>query len=198
MNTNTIAAKIDDAFRKKFLLPREKVVTDFLADIMNPQYPFRKDSVKIEVLNVFYEALSPLSFIFAAPSYDHYDQDKTIRFAELDLEADHSFEYYTYIDVDDLCIQVLDENQVDYSGDLDEDEELDPAEYWENQLDLEVDFLVHCWKKAKERTQSQMLGFLESADNTGKIYDLDTGEELDGYVDEYLQSKGRFIKKEIE
>ncbi|MET3537210.1 hypothetical protein [Chryseobacterium limigenitum] len=63
-----IETKIDEAFRNTFLLPREKVVTDFLVDVLNSKYKFREDDQKIEVISLYYYASSPLSFLFALPN----------------------------------------------------------------------------------------------------------------------------------
>jgi len=191
-----IELKIDEAFKKTFLLPREKVVTDFFTDILNSKYKFREDTTDIKVLSVFYYASSPLSFIFVSPSYDYYDQDKTAQTPEIHLE-DHALEDYNYIQVHQLCREVLDENNIDYSEHLDEYDELDSANYWENQFDLERDFLLHCWKNAKKETQSTIHAFLESSDGAGNTYNLNNGDKLDDDIDEYLQSKGIIIQKEI-
>lgn len=44
-----------------------------------------------------------------------------------------------------------------------------------------------------------MIGFLESSDNSAGIFDLDNGFELpfEIEIDEYLQSRGFLINKEI-
>ncbi|MBD3906847.1 hypothetical protein NAL32_19595 [Chryseobacterium sp. Ch-15] len=42
-----IETKIDEAFITTFLLPREKVVTDFLMNVLSSQYQFREDDRKI-------------------------------------------------------------------------------------------------------------------------------------------------------
>lgn len=193
-----IELKIDEAFRNTFLLPREKVVTNFLVDVLNSKYQFREDDKKIEVISLYYYASSPLSFLFALPNYEYYSPDKTIQIAELHLK-EHSFEDYSYIDVQELCKKVLDENNVDYSAYLDEDNQLDFANYWENQFGLESHFLMNCWRNAKEKTQSKMIGFLESSDAGGGLFDLDNGYDVpfDVDVDEYLQSHGFMVTKEI-
>ncbi|PIF47493.1 hypothetical protein CLU96_4551 [Chryseobacterium sp. 52] len=193
-----IEAKIDEAFRNTFLLPREQVVTDFLADVLDSKYKFREDDKKIQVISVYYYASSPLSFLFALPNYEYYSPDKTVQMAELHLR-DYSFKDYSYMDVQELCRKVLDENNVDYSAYLDENDQLDPANYWANQFDLESDFLITCWKNAKKRTHSKTVGFLESSESGGGVYDLDNGFDIpfDADIDEYLQSNGYDFEKEI-
>lgn len=194
----TIEAKIDEAFRNKFLLPREKAVTDFFTDVLHSKYKFREDDTKIEVVGLYYYAASPLSFLFAMPHYEYYSQDKTIHIAELHL-GEHSFEDYTYTDVEELGRKILDENRINYSAYLDEDDKLELANYWENQTDLEKNFIMHCWKSAKEKTGAKTLGFLESSDGSGGTYDADNHYELpfEIGIDEYLQSHGFHLKKEI-
>lgn len=192
-----IETKIDEAFKNTFLLPREKTVTNFFIAVLSSKYKFREDDKKIEVISLYYDASSPLSFLFALPNYEYYATDKTIQIAELHLK-EHSFENYSPIDVQELCKQVLDENNIDYSAYLDEDDHLDYANYWENQFGLESDFLMICWKNAKEKTQSKMLGFLESTDSESGMFDLDNNYVIpfDVDLDEYLQSHGFMIEKE--
>jgi hypothetical protein len=192
-----IEQKIDEAFTDTFLLPREKAVTNFLVDVLSSKYKFREDDKKIEVISLYYYASSPLSALFALPNYEYYSTDKTVQIAELHLK-EHSLEDYSPMDVQKLCKKVLDENAIDYSAYLDEDDQLDYANYWENQFGLETDFLMSCWKNAKEKTQSKMLGFLESSDGESGMFDLDNNYVIpfDVDLDEYLQSHGFRIEKE--
>ncbi|KFF12734.1 hypothetical protein IW15_08020 [Chryseobacterium soli] len=192
-----IEQKIDEAFTDTFLLPREKAVTDFLVDVLSSKYKFREDDKKIEVISLYYYASSPLSALFALPNYEYYSTDKTVQIAELHLK-EHSLEDYSPMDVQELCKKVLDENAIDYSAYLDEDGQLDYANYWENQFGLESDFLMSSWKNVKEKTQSKMLGFLESSDGESGMFDLDNNYVIpfDVDLDEYLQSHGFIIEKE--
>jgi len=193
-----IETKIDEAFTKTFLLPREKAVTDFLVDVLNSKYQFRNDDRKVEVISLYYYAANPLVFIFALPNYEYYAPDKTIQIAELHLK-DHLLEDYSSSDVENLCKKILNENSIDYAAYLDQENRLDFVNYWENQRGLEIDFLKNCWIKAKENTRSKVIGFLESSDNSAGILDLDNGFELpfEIEIDEYLKSRGFFIDKEI-
>ncbi|MFP3597851.1 hypothetical protein [Chryseobacterium sp. SIMBA_029] len=193
-----IEQKIDEAFTDTFLLPREKAVTNFLMDVLSSKYKFREDDKKIEVISLYYYASSPLSALFALPNYEYYSTDKTVQIAELHLK-EHSLEDYSPMDVQELCKKVLDENTIDYSAYLNEGGQLDYANYWENQFGLESDFLMSCWKNAKEKTQSKMLGFLESSDGESGMFDLDNNYVLpfDVDLDEYLQSHGFIIEKEV-
>jgi len=193
-----IETKIDEAFINNFLLPREKVVTGFLVDVLSSKYQFREDAHKIEVISLYYYAANPLAFLFALPNYEYYNPDKTTNIAELHLK-EHSLEPYTYFDVQELCKAVLRENNTDYSAFLSDDNQLDFVNYWENQRGLEIDFLKNCWKSAKDSTRSKMTGFLESSDNSAGIIDLDNGFELpfEIEIDEYLKSRGFLINKEI-
>ncbi len=193
-----IEIKIDEAFRNTFLLPREKAVTDFLVDVLSSKYRFREDDRKIEVLSLFYDSSSPLRALIALPSYEFYSTDKNIQMAELHLK-DHSFEDYSSYDVQELCKKILSENDISYSAYLNGNNHLDYSHYWESQLGLERDFIMHCWRNAKEKTQSKIHGFLESSDSAGGLLDLDNGYDLpfDVDVSDYLQSHGFIIKKEI-
>ena len=193
-----LEAKIDEAFRETILLPRETTVTGFLADVLNSKYRFREDDRKIEVISLYYYAASPLSFLFAIPNYEYYSPDKTVLMAELHLK-EHGFEDYTYTDVQEICKKVLDENDINYAAHADENGLPDLSNYWENQSGLEINFLMNCWKKAKEQTRSKTLGFLESSDPGGGLYDLDNGYDLPFEIglDEYLQSHSFNFEKEL-
>ena len=193
-----LEAKIDKAFRETFLLPRETTVTNFLADVLSSKYQFREDDRKIEVISLYYYAASPLSFLFALPNYEYYSPDKTVMMAELHLK-EHGFEDYTSIDVQEMCKKVLDDNNINYAAHADENDLPDLSNYWENQSGLEIDFLTKCWKKAKEQTRSKTLGFLESSDAGGGLYDLDNGFNIPFEIelDEYLQSHGFSFQKEM-
>jgi hypothetical protein len=194
MSQNEIEMKIDEAFISTFVIPREKAIIDFLTDFFNSNYKFREDNKEIKIVSFFYNPASPLEFLFLEPSYNYYDPNQTIDRPELELEV------YSYTDVHELCIKILDENNIDYSEHLNSFGDLDPANYWENQFKLESACLKHCWKKAKEKTGSKILGILESADFAGGAIDLDTNHymsDVEDELDEYLKSKGYFLEKEI-
>lgn len=193
-----LESKIDEAFQENILFPREKTVTDFLVKVLNSTDTFREDGRKIDVIGLYYYAESPLSFLFAMPNYAYYAPDKTVHIAELHLR-EHGFEDYTFIDLQELCRKVLDENDINYTGHLTEGNQLDTAGYWENQSGLEHEFLRQCWKNAKEKTRSKVLGFLEASDSSSLVYDLDNGYYLPFEVDldEYLQAQGFRFEKEV-
>lgn len=193
-----IEAKLDEAFRETILLPSENTISGFLTDVLRSKYQFREDDRKIEVISVYYHASSPLSALFALPNYEYYSPDKTVRIAELHLK-EHGFNDYSYADIQELCKQVLDENNINYSAHLDGNGLPDVSNYWENQFVLEIDFLTKCWKKAKEQSRSKILGFLESADSGSGLYDLDNGYHLpfDVDLDEYLKNQGFRFEKEM-
>jgi len=193
MTAEQIETEIDKAFIETFLKPREKLVTDFLINFLSSDFNFTDDDRKIKVISLFKYAPSPLSFLFIEPNYDYYSPDDTLNRPELSLPD------YSYIEVDELCIKVLNEHKINYSEHLNSLGELDPAVYWENQSLLENNFLFFCWKKAKEITNSKMLGFLEYSDFAGGVYDLDSGyciSDDDLEASEYLESKNIFIEKE--
>ncbi|MCJ8155184.1 hypothetical protein MKJ01_15560 [Chryseobacterium sp. SSA4.19] len=192
-----IEAKIEEAFRETFLLPREMTITGFLADVLSSKYKFREDDRKIEVISVYYYAQSPVSILFALPNYEYYSPDKTAYMDELNLK-EHGFEDYTYTDVQELCKKVLDENHVHYETYLDENDLPDLSHFLESQSGIEISFLSTYWKKAKEQVHSKTLGFLESSDGAGGIYDLDNSYQLPFEIelDEYLRSHGFNFEKE--
>lgn len=182
-----IELKIDEAFKNIFLIPREKLITDFLVNFLNSRFKFKEDNREVNVISLFYYASSPLSFLFIEPNYEYYSADEIIDRFELELDD------YSYIDVEELCIKVLDENNINYSEHLDKNGNLDTANYWENRHELEHKFLLTCWKNAKEKTQSKIFGFLESSDGAGGIYDLDNGyciSDDNHDAKQYLESKG--------
>ncbi|WP_294308260.1 hypothetical protein [uncultured Chryseobacterium sp.] len=192
-----LEAKMDEAFQENILFPREQTVIDFLVSVLNNPEKFREDGRKIEVIGLYYYAASPLSFLFAMPNYAYYAPDKTVHIAELHLK-EHGFAEYTYLDLQELCKKVLDENDFSYDSRTDRNGLPDLSNYWENQSGLEHEFLRQCWKKAKEQTRSKILGFLEASDSSSLVYDLDNGFYLPFEVDldEYLHSQGFRFEKE--
>lgn len=189
-----LEALIDKEFESTFLLPREKALTEFFIKVQTYQHEFRPtiDTKSIKVLDVFYYANCPLGFFAIEPSYDYYDSEKTVNRAELDLG------YYTYSHVDDLVIKVLDENRIDYT-ELTDDREFDTVIFWENKGDLEIQFIIECWSKAREITNSEIIAFLHASDGSGGTYDLRNGFDLwDEKVSvcEYLERQGEKIEKE--
>lgn len=194
MTAEQIESEIDKAFIETFLTPRKKLVTDFLIDYLSSDFKFREDDAKINVISLFMYAPSPLSFLFIEPNYEYYLSDNTVNRPELSLKS------YSYIEVDELCLKVLDKNKIDYSQHLNSLGELDPAVYWENKSVLERNFLLDCWKNAKEATNSELLGFLEYSDFVGGVYDLDSRHCISDdnmEANEYLESKNIFFEKEL-
>ena len=64
---------------------------------------------------------------------------------------------------------------------------------------LEMQFIVDCWGKAKEKTKSEVLGFLQASDGSGGPYDLRNGFDLwgeKGSISDYLERQGVIIEKE--
>lgn len=188
---------MDEAFQENILFPREQTVIDFLVSVLNNPEKFRGDGRKIEVIGLYYYAASPLSFLFAMPNYAYYTPDKTVHIAELHLK-EHGFEDYNYIDLQELCKNVLDAHDFSYDSRMNRNSLPDLSSYWENQSGLEHEFLRQCWKKAKEQTRSKILGFLEASDSSSLVYDLDNGYDLPFEVDldEYLQAQGFRFEKE--
>ena len=189
-----LEALIDEAFRKVILLPREQDLVDFFVKVQDHRHEFRGEELteKLKVVDVFYYANCPLGFIAIEPSYDFYDWKKTSSRAELKLG------HYVHSHIEDIVIDVLDENQIDYSV-LSDDCEFDTAIFWENQDMLEMQFIVDCWGKAKEKTKSEVLGFLQASDGSGGPYDLRNGFDLwgeKGSISDYLERQGVIIEKE--
>lgn len=194
MTAEQIESEIDKVFNEIFLMPRKKLVTDFLINFLSSDFKFREDNIKINVISLFMYAPSPISFLFIEPNHEYYLPDNTVNRPELSLSS------HSYIEVDQLCLKVLDENKIDYSKHLNSLGELDPAVYWENQSLLERNFLLDCWKTAKETTDSELLGFLEYSDFAGGVYDLDSGHCISDdnlEANEYLESKNIFFEKEL-
>lgn len=193
MNNNSkekdLEVKMDIAFTTSFLIPRKDKIEEFFTNILNSKFDYleNENPQQVYVIDIWYYALSPLSFIFAEPCSEYYKSKKPINIAELHLEN------YNYFDIEKLGRKVLDQNQVNYS-ELLNNEILDLAFFWENQFELEHKFLINCWKNAQNTTKSKILGFLQSSDGTGGIYDLQNDNYLrDKSVKEYLDEKGYAI-----
>ena len=184
--------KIDIAFKNKFLVPKEKELTDFFSNLINCKYDFRSDNkpCEISVIDVFYYAICPVSFLFAEPNSDIYNSLKTVYIPEIHLKD------YSFFDVEEVVREILDENSIDYINYLNNDF-LDIAFFWENQYELEMKFIIQCWKSAKMNTNSKIIGILQSSDASGYIYNLDNGiriEEIE--IEKYLREIGCIIEKE--
>jgi len=186
--------KIDLQFIKIILNPRKQKIIDFFTKAQNYDFKYREptDTKKIEIIDVFYYANSPLSHLRITPNYNFYNRRKVLLTPEINLD------YYSFTKIDELVEKVLKTNKIDYS-DLIENESFDSAMFWENKMELEIKFLIDCWKNVKEVTKSNLKGFLNASDSSGGIYDLDNGyclwdENLE--VDDYLINNGIIIEKE--
>lgn len=188
---NALEAQMDTAFTNAFLLPNQEKLVGFFTELLSAKHDYRNDTrtQDIKVIDLSYSASDPLRFLFAEPCRVYYSSDKTVNIAELHL-AD-----YDIFDIEELGTAILDANHFDYSGML-ENDMLDLAFFWENRFDLERAFIVDCWKKAKAKTLSEILGFLEASDSPGGIYDLDNDHCLDD-IETYLKQKGFSIAKEV-
>ena len=179
--------KIDLEFENKILKPREERIIDFLTKIQNYEFEFRtsNDTKQLEVISLYYYANSPLSFLFVQPCYEFYENDKNSVRAEIHLED------YSFYDIENLCKNILTENDIDFS-DIDEDE-FEYDEFWDNKNTKEKQFIIDCWQKAKKITNSKLMGFLDASDYSGGTYYLDNGNSLwesRTEIREYLKSRG--------
>lgn len=162
--------KIDEAFKSTFLRPKEKSIIDFLKRIQNFEIDFgfgthNKDQ-PTRVIDLFYSANCPLEFLFVEPCSDFYPD------LDIDNRPELRFEYYDSYDIEELGKKVIDESNIDYSDEMDE-EDFELEAFWENRGELETQFLIECWQKAKKESQTNMIGYLLASDSSGGPYFLD-------------------------
>ncbi|MEM7104948.1 MAG: hypothetical protein AAF502_17560 [Bacteroidota bacterium] len=191
---NKLEQFIDRKFRAVILEPREALLIDFFIKVQSLQFEYRVsgDTNALKVLEVYYYVNCPLGFIAVEPSNDIYDPAKTTNRPELKMNK------YAYSHIDDIVINVLDENQIDYKT-LKDEGEFDTAMFWENQSLLEIQFIVNCWQKATENTNSKIIAFLMASDASGGIIDLRNGYNLlDDNLDipAYLRKQNEKIETE--
>jgi hypothetical protein len=192
-----LESKIDIAFSNSILLPRESKIVEFLKNVFNQKDEFKliEKTDKLEVIELFYYANCPLGFLFVEPSSSFYDYSFIKNRPELELED------YNYFDIEKIIRKTLDENKIDYS-ELIADDFLECEFFWENKQDLEKDFLLKCWNRAKEKTNSNLYGILYASDMSGCGIDLDKRIELwnekgDIEVEEYFNGIGINPSKEL-
>lgn len=187
---DNLESKIDIAFSNSILIPRETKVVKFLENVLNQKNEFQliEQTEKLKVIELFYYANCPLGFLFVEPSSSFYHYTYTKNRPELKLED------YTYFDIEELIKSVLDDNDIDYS-ELVTDDFLEYDFFWENKHDLEKEFILKCWNKAMENTDSKLYGILYASDMSGCGIDLNNGNQLwyengDIEVEKYLNGIG--------
>ena len=190
---DALVKKIDAAFEATFLKPREERIVEFLKKVQNFEIDFgsgtRINNEQIKVITLYYYANCRLGFLFVEPSHAVYPELMTADRPELRLED------YDQYDIREMGKKVVEENHSDYYHQMDE-EDFDLDEFWENRGQLENKFLIDCWKKAKEETNTKLIGYLMASDASGGPYFLD--DAYHPWKTEAVDIKEHFKKLGIE
>ena len=183
-----IIHEIEETYIEELLQPIAMSFIKFFIKVQNFEDGFRthKASKDIKVVSIRYYANSRLSYIFAMNCYDFYKADPDVESPELYVQ------YYNDYDEDALIEKVFKKHHVayDYNSHYD---------IWEGQYDTDINFLLDCWQKAKEITNSKLYAFLEASDGSGAITNMDTREsfkDTQSSVEKHLTAKGIFIEKD--
>jgi hypothetical protein len=187
----SIIEDIEATYSKELLQPMEAKFIKFFEKVQNFEDGYRthKPSKEIKLVSITYDANSRLSFVSVMACLDFYEEDYDIARPEIQMDS------YDNYDVYELCLNILTKHNID-------DEELDEHDVlgvWETHAELDFDFLLTCWQKAKAITNSNLYGFLEASDNSGGITNMDNGNffsDLHDSIEKYLKRKGITIKKD--
>jgi hypothetical protein len=186
-----IIEDIEATYTKELLQPMEAEFIKFFTKVQNFEDGYRthKPSKEIKLISVIYDANSRLSWVFAMSCLDFYEEDYDIARPEINMDI------YDDYDVYEMSVNTLKKHNID-------DEELDEydvLDIWETRAELDLDFLITCWQKAKAITNSKLYAFLEASDSSGGIRDLDNGNffsDFNDSIEKYLKRKGITIKKD--
>lgn len=189
--------KIDKAFLEKICEPRRRDIVQFFCNILSFKEGYRllENREELEVVDIFYYANEPLSYISADASYGFYDDEYQLDSPNLSLDS------YSYLKIDEVVIKVLLAEGI--SSKEVEADNFDTASYWENKHELEMNFLIGCWQEATVRIPPKFKAFLYASDGTGIPIDLSTGLEIGKHIpisysiEDYLAKKGIYPKKLI-
>ena len=188
---------IGERFRNEMLFPRKSAIVAFFTNILKQGEGFRmvEDPSELEVLDIFYYAPAPMSFLMAEPSGYFISSGHVLTEATLELPD------YHYSDIDDFVLKVVSENGVDAEAQGTEP----PADYsyfWEDSFEEEASFIRTCWQEAKKATGSDIIAFYMASDSGGNPIDLENGNEIaerfpDYTIEHYLRDQGILPNKDL-
>lgn len=160
-------------------------IIDFLANILENKQKLRKPETKfpLKAISVIYFLQGNYNlYLRAEPSRTFHNE----KYSKYVPEFKHEFNINIY-EIETAILKDLNITVGDYD-DIDES----------YVYDLFSKTMVECWKIAKQKTNSDLLGSLDYG--TGGIdYDLDTGENIDEFnINHYYKNKGVKIEKYLE
>jgi len=190
-----ISQTIDKLFIERILFPRESALISFFVNILNGEGNFQllKDNSKLEIIEIIYSPESTCSWFRAEPCEEFYP------YKDVKNSPEISFDRYFLNDIAHFLPEILDENKVDYSESR-INNNVDFGSFWTNMYDLEITFILACWRKAKNKSAGDILGFLVAGNSSNPTIDLDKGKEVinsNDSIEYYLTSNGINASKHV-
>lgn len=192
-DADELEKKIDRRFQEIICEPRRSDIVQFYENFLmfKDGFQLMKSRTDLEVVDVFFYANAPLEYLFAQASLEFYDDEYQCDCPNLNLKR------YNYFEVEELVKETVQAEGISLTEV--EESDFDSAKYWENQHDLEMKFLIDCWKQATTSIQPKFRTFLNANDGSGIPIDLDTGNEVSKEfthsVEGYLMGLGVYPKK---
>lgn len=181
---NKLLDKIEAAFIKEVLEPRKQPIIDMLVNVLTFKegYGLIDEAEKLEVIDIYYYAPNPLSFLFVEASYGFYSEKFKKERIEINFDS--------YLNTSNIIKKVLIDNQI-FDGDF------YYYDIWDEDRDLFYSFLLKCWEEAKKVTNSKIVGFLRASDGAGLQFLDDGSYPNDFKIDEFLNERGIYPNMEF-
>lgn len=162
-------------------------IIDFLTNILENKQKLRKPEAEfpLKAISIIYFLQGNYNLYLSAEPSRIFHNEKYSKYVP-EFEFNHEFNINIY-EIETAILKDLNITVGDYD-DIDES----------YVFDLFSKMMFECWKIAKEKTNSNVLGSLDYG--TGGIdYDLDTGESIDAFnISHYYKNKGIKIEKYLE
>ncbi|PKH50943.1 hypothetical protein CXF68_09715 [Tenacibaculum sp. Bg11-29] len=173
-------------YRINLDLIKHKII-GFLTNILENSQKLREPeaNIPLKAISIIYSLQGNYNFYLCAEPSRLFHNDKYSKYIP-EFELRHEFD----IDIDRIETEILKELNV-LSGDYYD-------EYSDYTYDLFSEFMFECWKIAKQKTSSKLLGSLDYGSG-GIDYDLDTKEGIDdSKIKEHYKNRGITIEKDLE
>ncbi|MBU2928199.1 hypothetical protein [Winogradskyella psychrotolerans] len=172
---------------KKNLDLIKPTIIDFLTNILENKQKLRKSDEKfpLKAISIIYFLQGNYNFHLSAEPSRVFHNEKYSKYV-----PEFKFEHEFNIDIHEIETAILKDLNIT-AGDYDDVDE-------SYVYDLFSKMMVECWKIAKQKTNSDLLGSLDYG--TGGIdYDLDTGESIDEFnIKQYYKNKNIKIERYLE
>jgi hypothetical protein len=172
-------------YKRNLDLIKHKII-DFLTNILENKQKLRKQEAKVplKAISIIYFLQGNYNlYLSIEPSRIFYNEKYSNYVPEFELN------YEFDINIDAIGTAILKELKITVNNYDDYDESYT--------YDLFSKMMTECWKIAKQKTSSELLGSLEYGSG-GIDYDLDTGESINFTTKEHYENKGIVIEKDLE